>query len=530
MRTLNAFDLLAKSSPASVSTQGRSTDAEQRLKDYLYVQEGVHEALVAAMERRASVPRSVVFLCGTSGDGKSELLRRIRSRFEGQYRFHVDATHSFRPDGTALDTLEDLFDDADARPLVVGINLGMLANFANHDPSRHHELKTEITRFFDDHLSTERGQARFVNFNDFPKFSATSTGSVQSLFLDELIRKITACDSANPVFESLTADRNQLTRRWKNYRLLGMPEFRKQLINTFALCQLRDGVFLPTRTILDAIHSLVSGPLYIFDQLFCSRGTELFRACDALDPAELRGKETDTFLLCPLTPEAIEFRAEVERRAEVPLDDVSPHGLLRLFYMLQSDKPVGNDYHRRFRDDFGVEALSHYMATWAAHRNHNRDAIRAFCDRTLRPALLAYANRSHPRVGSGRLYLGRRGPLHLSAPVHLRVPLGEAATTNTSAGIDHFNASVKPTLNGNPIKVRISYRFYDLLTRVRAGYRPHPHDKSTVMPLDTLVETVLKEVASGNELILTADGDSSCRSQSYRLRQEGVDIEVEGLE
>jgi len=530
MRTLTAFDLLAKSSPASVSTQGRSTDAEQRLKDYLYVQEGVHEALVDAMEKRSSDPRAIVFLCGTSGDGKSELLRRIRSGFEERYRFHVDATHSFRPDGTALDTLGDFFDDPDVRPVVVGINLGMLANFANHDQGGHCELKAEIQRFFKAQSSKVHGRATFINFNDFPKFSAGVAGAVESLFLDELIRRITSCEKGNPVYESLKSDRKQQTRRWKNYRLLGMPEFRKQLINTLAVCHLRDGVFLPNRTILDTIHSLVDGPSYIFDQLFCSSSSEVLRACRGLDPAERRGKETDTFLLCPLSPEAKSFRAELEERSGVSLDDASPIGLLRLFFMLQSDKSIGNDYHKRFRDDFGVDALTRYMATWAAHQAHDREAIRAFCDGTLRPAVLAYANRSHPGVGLGRLYLGERGELHLSAPVHLRVPLTAATSAVTSSGIDHFYATVRPISDGSVIQVRITYRFYELLSKVRSGYRPQPYDKSTVMQLDALVESVMREVAAGDELILTDRSSNGRRGRSYRLRQEGADIEVEELE
>ena len=68
---LSAFDLLAKSSPASVSTQGSTSEAEGALKAYLYVRDAIHDALVEVLRARAKVPGSIVFLCGTSGDGKS---------------------------------------------------------------------------------------------------------------------------------------------------------------------------------------------------------------------------------------------------------------------------------------------------------------------------------------------------------------------------------------------------------------------------------------------------------------------------
>jgi hypothetical protein len=40
----------------------------------------------------------------------------------------------------------------------------------------------------------------------------------------------------------------------------------------------------------------------------------------------------------------------------------------------------------------------------------------------------------------------------------------------------------------------------------------------------------MREVAAGDELILTDRSSNGRRGRSYRLRQEGADIEVEELE
>jgi DNA phosphorothioation-dependent restriction protein DptF len=347
MAALSAFDLLAKSSPASVSTQGSSSEAERSLKEYLYVKDAVHDSLTRTLRERATVQRSVVFLCGTSGDGKSELIRRVRPEFEAAYRFHVDATHSFRPDGTALDALEELFSSDAPKPILVGVNLGMLANFANHSPSTHKDLKGEIQEFFAKRPPGQR--ARFVDFNDFPKFSSDEQGTLASRFLLELVQRVTLRVPENPIYEALKLDEQQLTQRWKNFRLLGVPVIQRRLIHVLALCHLRNGLFLPTRMLLDTLHQLIAADGYFFDALFASQDSELLRAAASLDPAARRSTETDRFLLSneSNTPEALAFAEGLRAEVGFSLDDVAPRGWLRLYYLLHGEQ-VGSNYHQRF--------------------------------------------------------------------------------------------------------------------------------------------------------------------------------------
>ena len=529
MASLSAFDLLAKSSPASVSTQGSSSASERRLKEYLYVRDAVHDALMHTLQERAGVPRSVVFLCGTSGDGKSELIRRDRPGFEATYRFHVDATHSFRPDGTALDALEELFAADDPRPVLVGVNLGLLANFANHSASTHMNLKAEIHAFFG--KKPLGHQARFVDFNDFPKFSADAEGRLISPFLLELFRRTTACVPENPIFEALNADEKVGSQRWKNFRLISVPAIQRRLLHVLAVCHLRDGVFLPNRTLLDLLHHLIAADGYFFDTLFTSEQSELLRSAAALDPAARRSKETDQFLLSNQSadPEAIAFREALARDVGFTLDDVQAHGWIRLYYLLQGEK-LGNSFHLRFAPALDDPTLNRYLQTWAAHDKRERTRIRGFCEETLRPALLAFANRAYPRVGSNRLYLGRRGTSVLSAPVHIKAAPPDAAPPRQSRTIDKFVLTMKPTLDGPPVHVSISFRLFDLLERIRDGLRPNPHDKSTVMLLESLVEVVVAAAAKQDELILARDATPAAPKAAWRLRLEGSEIDVEAVE
>ncbi|MDH1637834.1 DNA phosphorothioation-dependent restriction protein DptF [Aeromonas caviae] len=106
-----ALGVLAKSSPFSVkTTSDRPRDVYDDLKEYLYVKPDIEldfEHVLSSLR-----PGDCVFLCGSSGDGKSEILSRSYERYKQYYRFHLDATHSFSPHQSAIEALNELFDRA----------------------------------------------------------------------------------------------------------------------------------------------------------------------------------------------------------------------------------------------------------------------------------------------------------------------------------------------------------------------------------------------------------------------------------
>lgn len=162
-----ALGVLAKSSSFSVkTTTQRQRDLFDDLKDYLYVTPEIEDDFEKCL--RSLQPGECVFLCGSSGDGKSEILSRSYDQYKNRYTFHLDATHSFSPHQSAIDALNELFDRAGdgAQPLVVGINIGMLANFAKEGAERHSVLRGVIERFLD---SGERTQGAY-HFLDFESY------------------------------------------------------------------------------------------------------------------------------------------------------------------------------------------------------------------------------------------------------------------------------------------------------------------------------------------------------------------------
>ncbi len=101
----DALSVLDKSSPHSVSTDFESNDLElNEIKSHLYIETEIERAFGSKLSQLRK--NDFLFLCGSSGDGKSEILTRYKSKYNEAIDFHLDATHSFEPQSTAIETLD----------------------------------------------------------------------------------------------------------------------------------------------------------------------------------------------------------------------------------------------------------------------------------------------------------------------------------------------------------------------------------------------------------------------------------------
>lgn len=98
----------SKGSASAVTTLESNVADLNALKKYLDVQTPVGVALRAEIDNNFKKP-CVIFVCGSSGDRKSELYRRIYDSYGTKVRFHLNATHSFNPQKDAIGTLDDQF-------------------------------------------------------------------------------------------------------------------------------------------------------------------------------------------------------------------------------------------------------------------------------------------------------------------------------------------------------------------------------------------------------------------------------------
>lgn len=515
-----ALGVLAKSSPFSVTTvTHRQRDVFDELKEQLFVKQEIETELRRYLD--IARPGEIVFLCGSSGDGKSEILTRCKSDpyYQQRFNFHLDATHSFAPQQSAIEALNDLFSNhhPQSRPLLVGINTGMLANFAREGAEYHQAIRSAIDSF----LSVQQvgnspyhnGNCSFFDFEHYPKFRFDENRQYSS-FIKTLLRNLTHDDEKNLFHTIFRRDEliNPNSNAVANFRLLCMPGVQDVLITQLFKARLIKEQFVTTRTLLDFLHHLLMGPGYLFDNLFTGTENDLIKKVSDFDPARLHTYELDQFILryeLGLTDPALDDFLETLKqlhinfdRQRVKQDDAV--SLIRLFWLLQHES-LGNDYHRNFTEFFNESLFERYSQIWHLHKSYTAEpeqkkALRHFYTSELIAGIQRYANRKAPELSMQKeeFFLGEFGGVKITAPVALK-PDWDAILKKNTAHPTYFDVHLKVGQN-SLLPVRIGLNLFELLNKLNNGYRPNKYDKNSIVLLDEIVELIAEQAKSSSEI------------------------------
>ncbi|MBC1068609.1 DNA phosphorothioation-dependent restriction protein DptF [Escherichia coli] len=540
-----ALGVLAKSSSFSVTTvTHRQKDEFDQLKEQLFVKQEIETELQRYLD--VAKPGEIIFLCGSSGDGKSEILTRCKSnpRYQQRFSFHLDATHSFAPRQSAIDALNDLFSNHHqySSPLLIGINTGMLANFAREGAECHLAIRTAIDSFLSADQEESRpyrsGHCSFFDFEHYPKFQLNEKKQYSS-FIKTLLDNLTRNDDSN-LFQFIFRHDETVNPELKevaNYKLLCLPGVQDVLITQLFKARLIKDQFVTTRTLLDFLHHLLMGPGYLFDNLFTGAENDLIKKVSDFDPARLHTYEIDQFILRYelglVDPELDDFLAALaplhirfDRQCVNPGDAAS---LIRLFWLLQ-DESLGNNYHQKFSVFFNESLFEHYSEIWHLHKNYIADseqkkALNRFYTSELIAGIQRYANRKAPELSMQKeeFFLGEYGGVKITAPVELK-PDWEAIRNKNTAHPTGFDVHLKVGQN-SLLPVRIGLNLFELLNKLNNGYRPNKYDKNAIVLLDEIVDLITEQAKSSSEIKFYAGG-----RRVYRAKADDDMITISGME
>ncbi|HAI3103615.1 TPA: DNA phosphorothioation-dependent restriction protein DptF [Escherichia coli] len=540
-----ALGVLAKSSSFSVTTvTHRQKDEFDQLKEQLFVKQEIETELQRYLD--VAKPGEIIFLCGSSGDGKSEILTRCKSnpRYQQRFSFHLDATHSFAPRQSAIDALNDLFSNHHqySSPLLIGINTGMLANFAREGAECHLAIRTAIDSFLSADQEESRpyrsGHCSFFDFEHYPKFQFNEKKQYSS-FIKTLLDNLTRNDDSN-LFQFIFRHDETVNPELKevaNYKLLCLPGVQDVLITQLFKARLIKDQFVTTRTLLDFLHHLLMGPGYLFDNLFTGAENDLIKKVSDFDPARLHTYEIDQFILLYelglVDPELDDFLAALaplhirfDRQCVNPGDAAS---LIRLFWLLQ-DESLGNNYHQKFSVFFNESLFEHYSEIWHLHKNYIADseqkkALNRFYTSELIAGIQRYANRKAPELSMQKeeFFLGEYGGVKITAPVELK-PDWEAIRNKNTAHPTGFDVHLKVGQN-SLLPVRIGLNLFELLNKLNNGYRPNKYDKNAIVLLDEIVDLITEQAKSSSEIKFYAGG-----RRVYRAKADDDMITISGME
>ena len=524
---IKALGVLAKSSPFSVTTvSSRKKDELDEIKAWLFVQQDIETDLRRLLKSLKG--KEVVFLCGSSGDGKSEILTRCFSEFQQRFDFHLDATHSFAPHQSAIQALDEKFDDhqSGSKPLVLGINIGMLANYSNEGSIRHQGIKDSIDRFLTGKLNKGTRpipdeSIYYLDFEQYARFNFEQNSSSYSAFSRTLLKKLTSSEASNPFFNAAKKDtelRRGDQRVLANYKMLSLESVQEVIITQLFKARLIKDQFITTRALLDLIHHLLVGPGYLFDNLFVGEDNELVSRLTEFDPVKIHTKDLDQFVL------KYELSLPDERLSKF-LDSMAENGIflersnikqgsaasLIRFFSLMRNEDFGNNFHRDFTNVFSEDLLESYADIWRLHNNFDNSAdskreIRKFYSAALIQGIQRYANRNAPELLNvqGELFLSSFGGVKLTAPVELK-PNYDEINKRSNITSAHFMAYLK--VGDKSIKpIVINLNLFEILQKLKDGYRPNKYDKNAIVLLEEIVEQVT-DMAKSSSTLKFYDGD-----------------------
>ncbi|MCR0999513.1 DNA phosphorothioation-dependent restriction protein DptF [Serratia rubidaea] len=540
-----ALSVLAKSSSFSVTTvTNRKKDELDELKEKLFVKQEIEVDLQRHLD--VAKPGEIIFLCGSSGDGKSEILTRCQSdpRYQQRFSFYMDATHSFAPRQSAIDALNDLFANhhQQSPPLLIGINTGMLANFGREGAECHYELRSAIDSFLSIQQNANRPyrnkNCTFFDFEHYPKFKFDENKQYSS-FIKELLDNLTRDDESNLFYFIFRRDEyvSPGLKEVANFKLLCLPGVQNVLITQLFKARLIKDQFVTTRTLLDFLHHLLMGPGYLFDNLFTGVENDLIKKVSDFDPARLHTYELDQFILryeLGLADADLDdflvaletLHIKFDRQCVKPGDATS---LVRLFWLLQHES-LGNDYHRRFSAFFNESLFERYSEIWHLHRNYTADpeqkrSLNRFYIFELIAGIQRYANRKAPELSMQKeeFFLGEFGGVKITAPVEVK-PDWDAIRNKQTAHPTGFDVYLKVGKNPLP-RVHVGLNLFELLDKLNNGYRPNKYDKNAIVLLDEIVDLIAEQAKSSNEIKFYDGG-----KRVYRAKADDDMITISGME
>lgn len=268
------FRRLGQGSRGSVQN-GNSLDELDR---YLHVSRPVENILQQKMQRVDKAGGGLVLLVGSAGDGKSHLISSLRDRgLFADFEFYNDATVSFSPDATAIDTLRqalaefsDSKIDSTHMKMLLAINLGKLNEFI--EDSKAHQLYSRLINvvrpiFYDDGIAavTDTTRIMVVQFTNQQIYEMRqdddSEYPVDSDFIRSILGKITVRSTANPFYrayeDSKPVDSSQIDPVVLNYELLCIPEIQDTIVKMTIEAIIRFQLMMTPRDFLDFISRIV---------------------------------------------------------------------------------------------------------------------------------------------------------------------------------------------------------------------------------------------------------------------------------
>ncbi len=292
------------------------------LQQYLHIVRPPEERLRRIIEKDTKLPRGrLILLCGNVGDGKSHLLSYLGEKKSlGGFELHNDATESFDPSKTNLETLAENvlqeFSDhkieTTTQKLILAINLGVVANFldvANKTGYRYLAEYISQSHLLEATPSRDVASRWFshVDFTADVPVKFTPTGPIVPVF-EAILKKVFLPDERNPFFAAYKESRQATHQNLAciNYGFLLEPTNQRAFSQLLVQAIVKNKAVFSIRELLDFLAELIlqdgndlPGNLcgciekFLPFEIFEANESALQNSFSRNDPTRIRNKEAD---------------------------------------------------------------------------------------------------------------------------------------------------------------------------------------------------------------------------------------------
>ena len=538
---LNELSKLKDSSHESV--EGYESLSE--FKQYLHVTREIQEELLNKLnEVKDKSTSQLVMLCGSVGDGKSHLLAYLNSNYPelmSNFKIHNDATESFDPDKTAIDTLANVLKEFDNNHInnsnekfILAINLGVLNNFMESDYAKEqysilNELLNE-TNIFDSEATSQnydKDPIHIISFSDYNLFELYAD-HVNSEYLNKLFKKVTDKNNENPFYQAYLRDVvNEYNGPIRyNYELLMNENVRNEINQLVIKAIIKFKRIVSTRELLNFIYEIIVPPVIneyadideVYDYMeeilpnliyTTSERSPLLKIIAMHDPIHLRDEILDDFL--------------------IKLNMTNDLTMVIKEYLIECDettsfiKSIGNNNISEFRgnEDMIISTIIRYSSILGINdikHIFTRDSFREFTH-------YLYVYNTHDKGGFKDLFEKVKGAVFRwkGSPKKNYILIEELSNFNIAERIDlkpdlslfknpvnvldnRFKTDIllkfKVNHNENIIPLNIDYTLYSMITKLNNGYKPNKNDKEDLVIFNEFIDELIKNGSSDEELLI----------------------------
>lgn len=528
-----------------------------QFKQYLHVERQIQqdaERILTARQGRAE--GNLILLCGSVGDGKSHLLAYLKENRQGlvqNYQIYNDATESFSPSKNSLETLEEiLLDFSDQRLMncsknvILAINMGVLHNFISVDRSSG-VTYSRLTEFIDasgvfsDGVTTYYSDKYFdlISFADYHPYELTKNGPV-SIFFSGLLKKVMQPTKNNPFYSAYLKDVSKSIRSMvhENYEFMQDEYVQMQIVGLIIQTLVKSKMVLSARAFLNFVADILvptdTTPYNLLTEIERIRNSlpslvfgrrersEILKAIDSLDPIHIRSAYTDDLLVSLNTlhdwNKLVGSYVKSKKGSEwllpfTQLNNLAEHSfsmfseeLIRVAYLSNSD----------FVDNLNDDKYLNYVGKLYGFNNGNKASIKATYDE-VRDALFKWQGSPLKDY----IYINKKqsGSYMLAQKLNLK-PMSREPRVRTEDGLQSFKSSIVLTYHdgtgSNTTSLEIDYQLFDLLQKVRDGYRPNKRDEEEAARFVEFIERIMRFGEKKQELIVHFTNDD----RLYSLKRD----------